>query len=463
MLNFKDKNFWRMTLALALPIAFQNLLTSSFTLVDTIMIGQLGDIALSSVGMAGQVSWFLNMVLFGLCSGGAMFISQYWGAKDMKGIKRTTGIAVGMSFVVTIVFTLVSIIFAEQIIYIFNKDENVIKVGTEYLKIVAWSYPAIGLNLSLCAALRAVEKVKIPVMVSFVTTITNIFLDYCLIFGKFGFPALGVAGGALATVIAAWTAPVVIFISSFVSKNYLWDKPANFFEFSPSFLKLFFKKATPVIFNEMMWGLCMVIFNIIYSNIGYEEYAAVTISRTIENVVFIFFIGLGNACSVMVGKSIGCGDFKRAKMDATRFTVLVPIVGLVLGGLVIIFRESLITLFNMSGNISDVTYNTTMGLLLVYGIVIPFRNIPYIQICGIFRSGGDTAIGVKYDLCSSWSLSLPATIIAAYVLKLPFVAVMAVMYVFDDWPKIFLCLRHFLSGKWVKPITDQGKMHAGIE
>ena len=457
MINFKDKNFWKMTLALALPIAMQNLLTSSFTLVDTVMIGQLGDVSLSAVGMAGQVSWLLNIVLFGFCSGGAVFISQYWGAKDISGIKRTIGIATIASFLMAVMFMLFSLIIPERIVHIFNQEPIIIAEGSAYLRVVAWSYPAIALNLALCSCLRAVERVRIPVVVSLVTTVVNIFLDYCLIFGKFGFPEMGIVGGALATVIAAWTAPVVIVIGSVISKNILFDKPKAFLGFDVGFLKFYLKKSIPVVFNEALWGMAMVTFNIIYANLGYEEYAAVTISRSLENMVFVFFAGVGTASSILVGKSIGSGDIKQAKLDAKRYTLLTPVLGIVLGTLVFLFREQLIGLFNMSDNISEVTYNTALDVLLVYSCAISIRNIPYIQVCGIFRPGGDTTMGAKVDIICSWCISLPATLIAAYVLKLPFPLVMAVMYAFDDIPNSTLCLKYFLSDKWIRPVTEQGR------
>ena len=266
MLNLKDKNFWRAALALALPIAMQNLLTSSFTLVDTIMVGQLGDVALSSVGMAGQLSWLLNMVLFGICSGASVFISQYWGVFDTVNIKKTIGLATISACLISAVFLMLGIFIPEKIIRIFNSEPIIISTGARYLRAVAWSYPAVVLNMVLSAALRAVERVRVPLATALITTVTNIFLDYAMIFGKFGFPEMGIEGAAWATVIAAWTAPVFIAVSAFATKNILCGKPGEYLSFTKSFAVEFYKKATPVIFNETIWGSAMVVFNIIFAN-----------------------------------------------------------------------------------------------------------------------------------------------------------------------------------------------------
>jgi Na+-driven multidrug efflux pump len=200
-----------------------------------------------------------------------------------------------------------------------------------------------------------------------------------------------------------------------------------------------------------------LIFNVIFANLGYEYYAAVTIHKTFESIAFVFFVGFCNACCIMVGKSIGAGKIERAVMDSRRFSMIIPFVSVLAGAAIILFRAQLVSIFNMGGNISDLTLHTAKMILLIYGLELPMRNIPYIMIVGIFRSGGDTVTGMKLDLFSQWLLSIPATFLAAFVLKLPFVAVFATMYIFEDYVKSFLCLRHFLSDRWIRPVTEEGK------
>lgn len=451
------KHFWKQTLMLALPIAFQNLLTSSFLLVDTLMVGQLGDVALSSVGMAGQWSWLLNIVVFGICSGSSVFVAQYWGVKDVKGIHKITGIALTLGMIITALFVCFGFFAPQTVVWIFNKNAEVISTGSSYLKIACFSYPGSVLGLLLGAILRSVEDVKLPMYSALFTAVLNGILDYCFIFGAFGLPAMGVKGAAIATCISAWLGPIIIIGLSIAKKNILYMPIKELFGFDKSLVLQFLKTASPVVLNETLWGLGTFLYNVIFANLGHENYAAVTILKTIENIAYVFFIGMCNACCVMLGKNVGAGKFKEAIRDSRRFGVIIPLLGLFVGINILIFRSKLIGLFNMQGQITQTTMNVAMIISMLYALELPIRNIPYAFIVGIFRSGGDTVNGAKMDLISLWIIALPLTFILAYVVKAPFVVVYAAMYVGEDYLKCFLCIRHYLSYKWIKPVTAEGK------
>ena len=453
---FGDMGFWRIALKLAFPVAMQNLLTSSFILVDTIMVGQLGDLSLSAVGMAGQFGWFLNMITFGMCSGAAVFISQYWGAKDTAGIRRTYGIAVVSVCLISALFFVIGLLFPEGVVRIFNREPDVVEAGAAYLRIACWSYLATGVNMVFCIVLRSTENVKLPMYVSLVTTVLNAFMDYGLIFGAFGMPEMGIRGAALATVISAWAGPVLILAVSAIQHNMLISPIKELFGFNKRSIAEYYEKATPVIINETLWGLGTLLFSVIFANLGYQYYAAVTIFRTFENIAFVFFIGLCNASSIMVGKNVGAGHIKRAVEDSRRFVLFVSLCSVLTGVLIIIFRFQLASVFNLSGSITPETLKLTASLLLVYGIELPVRNLPYILIVGTFRPGGDTRIGMKLDLLSLWLCSVPLTTLAAFVFKLPFIAVFAIMYAAEDYLKAILCVKYYFTYNWLRPVTDQG-------
>ena len=453
---FGDMGFWRVALKLAFPVAMQNLLTSSFILVDTIMVGQLGDLSLSAVGMAGQFGWFLNMITFGMCSGAAVFISQYWGAKDTAGIRRTYGIAVVSVCLISALFFVIGLLFPEGVVRIFNREPDVVEAGAAYLRIACWSYLATGVNMVFCIVLRSTENVKLPMYVSLVTTVLNAFMDYGLIFGAFGMPEMGIRGAALATVISAWAGPVLILAISAIQRNMLISPIKELFGFNRRSVAQYYEKATPVIINETLWGLGTLLFSVIFANLGYQYYAAVTIFRTFDNIAFVFFIGLCNASSIMVGKNVGAGHIKRAVEDSRRFVLFVSLCSVLTGVLIIIFRFQLASVFNLSGSITQETLKLTASLLLVYGIELPMRNLPYILIVGTFRPGGDTKIGMKLDLLSLWLCSVPLTTLAAFVFKLPFIAVFAIMYIAEDYLKVILCVKYYFTYNWLRPVTEQG-------
>lgn len=451
-----DKPFWNITLKLALPIAIQNMLTSSFALIDTLMVSKLGDIALSSVGMAGQFSWLLNLVSFGLCSGMSVFASQYWGIKNYKAMRKVFGIAIITSLIFSSTFSLFGLIMPEKIIYIFNKNTEVIQSGAAYMKIACLSYPAVALTVIMSGFLRSIEKVKVPMYVSAITTVLNAFFNYGLIFGKFGLPEMGVRGAALATCISSWSGPVLLLSISLLQKNHMVKNIRDVLSFDLSLIKEFFKRAMPVVFNETVWALGIVILNTIYSNMGYEYYAAVTILKTIVDLSFAFFVGLGNACVIMVGKSVGSGKIERAVTDSRRFAILIPLTAVFVGGFIAIFRSSLISIFNTGENISELTLNTAKSIILFVGLEMCIRMVSYVQIVGIFRSGGDTFIGMICDVSSLWVLAIPAAAIASNVLHLPFISVLIIAYLAEDLPKCVFCLKHFFSLKWLKPVTSEG-------
>lgn len=441
---------------LTVPVALQNLLTSSFTLADTLLVSNLGTVALSSVGMIGQWAWLMNMILVGFCSGTAVFISQYWGVKDMKRIRHIGGISIVMAVIVSVLFTAISLLIPNYVIRIFNSDSQVIAAGSEYLKYVAFSYIAIALTNIIAAILRAVENVKLPMYVSAFTTVLNIFLDYAMILGKFGFPDMGIRGAALATTISAWLGVLLIFVISFFQKNLLVRDTAEFFRFSKKEVVLYIKKAAPVVLNESMWGLGTFVYNIIYGNMGYEYFSALTIVRSFENISFVLFIGICSAASVMIGKSIGKGEIERGVEDSKRFSIIVPAIAVVVSVFIFIFRHQLVNIFNMGNNISQLAVDTAGMLMMIYAFAFPFRMFPYLQIVAIYRSGGDTITGAKFELLCLWALSVPATLIAVYVFKVPFLAAYAIMYIFEDIPKVICCLKFYLSKKWIKPVTKEG-------
>jgi len=459
---FAEKKFWRSVLTLAVPIAVQNLLTSSFTLVDTLMVSQLGDICLAAVGMAGQWSWLMNMLTFGICSGAVVFFAQYFGENNKKGIVHTYSVAAISGILFSLFFLVIGLLAPRAVISFFNRDAAVVEAGAMYLEIAVFSYPAIMMNMLANIVLRSTQRVKIPMFVSIFTTILNGILDYGLIFGAFGLPALGIKGAAVATVISAWSGPIIIFvIMAFLRDDIFYAPIKEMFGFNFGFVKKFYKRATPVIMNETFWGLGTVAYNAIFSNMGYEYTAAVSILRTFENIAFAFFVGLTSAASVFVGQDIGSGEIKQGIKNSKRFMLLVPFAGLIIGVFVIIFRENLVGIFNMGNSISDRTLSAASGIMIIYGLELAIRNIPYVAIVGVFRSGGDTKKGMKYDLLCLWAVSAPITFIAAFILKLPFIAVFAISYLCEDYLKAFLCIKHFKSMRWVKPVTDTGKI--GLE
>jgi putative MATE family efflux protein len=359
--------------------------------------------------------------------------------------------------ILSLLFLLTAAIIPEEIIKIFNKTPEVVEQGALYLRFACLSYPALALTNILGSILRSAEHPKLPMVVTMISAVLNVGLNYLLIF-----PAgLGVKGAAIATAISAWVGPLLIIVISIAKKNILYAPLKDYLSFNGKTVAEFFKKASPVIINETMWGLGTVAYNAIFANIGHQEYAAVTIVKTFENFAFCFFLGLCNACCVMVGKNVGAGNIREGIRDSKRFMVLFPIVSLIVGGAVILLRSPLVSIFNLGENISEYTIGTAEWILVIFSVWIVVRNIPYLTVVGIFRPGGDTLTAMIFELGALWCFSVPMTYIAAFVWDLPFLAVYAVMYLCEDIPKAIFFIIYWRSGKWIRPVTEAGR--SGLE
>ena len=448
--SLKDRAFWAALLPLAIPIALQNLLTNSFQLVDTLMIGKLGDTAIGAVGAAGRVSFFAGIVIFGVCSGGAVFIAQYWGAKDIAGVRRAYGLITLITTAFAALLSLLCFIFPTQVLSILTNDADKIADGAEYLRIACFSYIGIALSQCFGTALRCTEKVKLPMYVSFASVVLNALLNYTFIFGKFGAPELGIVGAGVATTVSALLNPILLLLFSIRSGNVLTSKPRDMFDFSGGFVGRFIRRAYPVVLNELFWVTGMTIYDMVYGRMQPTDYTALTVFRTIESLSFVLFMGVCNSCNVVVGMAVGEGDYHRAKLDAARYLLLVPAIGTVMGVIMILVRAPILSLFDIS---AEAAYKASV-LLLIYACEMSLRNIPYMSICGIFRAAGDTKSGLYFEMGDYYLFAIPLTIVLGLVVKLDFLWVYLIMLLAEDVPKSILCMWRFLTFKWIKPVTE---------
>lgn len=446
-----DKGFYKQMLTLAIPIALQNMLASCAHLVDTAMVTRLGNVAVSAVGVAGRWSLFMNIVLFGFCSGSAVLISQYWGAKDRHNIRRTYGLALLCSLAVAAVYTVVAVLFPAQLIGLFTNERAVIDAGAQYLRIAALNTLPLTYAMVTCGARRAVEDVHVPLIVSGVSVLVNTFFNYCLIYGHLGMPKMGLRGAALATFFSGVAQTLLTLWFGARQKHFTFAPPRELFAFDRGFAAKYFKIAAPVLLNETLWVIGFNLYSVIYAHRGSENYAAYTIYDTIEQLAFVFFVGVCNACAIMTGKAVGEGGRDRAFQMARRYLRIMPVMAVAVGALLIVIRWPVINLLKV-----ETAYAAKMAadILLFYACWTPIRNIPYICIVGIFRAGGDTRIGLLYDVGLTLCWGVPVTFALSYLFKVPFFWLVCGTFIAEDIPKTVLCLKHFYSRRWIRQITD---------
>ena len=456
--GFFNQTFWLAVLPLAIPIALQNLLMTSFRLVDTLMVGRLGDVSIAAVGLAGWASFLVELLAFGMSSGAAVFIAQYHGAGNQEGIRKTYGMMLLFMVPMGLFFTVGVALFPEFVMKLFTEDAALIAEGACYLRFACVSYVSISVNLAFSTLLRCTEKVKIPMWTSGFAAALNAVLNYIFIFGVFGLPAMGVAGAGLATAISSLANPVLMFVISAIKKNVLIAPLKQIFALK-GFFKEFWSRALSVLLNELFWSFAIIGVNMVLGRMGTDNYAALTVERTIEGLVFVFFVGICNACNILVGKSIGAGDIEQGKQYAWRFLVFTPLLGVVTGLLILGLRYPLVGLFDLSSTAS----HTARTLLLIFAIDACVRYIPYVEVVGIFRAGGDTRVGLITDVVSHYVFILPAVILAGVVFKLSFLTTYIIMLAVDDVSKLVITIPYFHSMRWIKPIVVQTDASADRE
>ena len=441
---FDDKKFLNTLLKLATPIMLQNLVFSSLNMVDGVMIGQLGDSAVAAVGVANQVFFLVSLLLFGVGSGSAIFAAQFWGKKDIKRIQSVLGLSLLMSISGALIFSLVGILFPAQVISIYSKDPAVISQGSTYLQIVAFSYVISAITISYSFVLRSTENVKIPMITSLVALSLNTLMNYGLILGNFGLPALGVKGAAIATIVSRLIEVVLLLTIIYRRKLPIAAKLPALLNFKILPIKKFFNTTLPVIATEVFWSFGITTYNVVYARIGTESIAAVNIAGTLDRIIFVIFIGLGNACAIMIGNRIGAEENDLATSYAKKFLVLGAIGAVIFGLIMFTFANPLLSFYKVSA----VTINITIKLIGLMALSLPVRSLNLILLIGILRSGGDTKYAFFIDAGSVWAVGVPLAFLGAFVLDLP-IHWVYLMVLMDEVVKLGLGLYRFFSQRWI--------------
>lgn len=452
MIKGENKGFFANMAKLALPIAMQQLLVSCAQLVDTAMVTGLGNVTVSAVGVSSRWIFLMNLFYFGISSGTAALISQYWGAKEKSNIRRACGAAMVFSLAIACIFCFLMASFPEQLIRVFSDEEPVIAEAAKYMCIIAFMGVFSAFNQIACTVLRATEKVNPPLFSSIAAVAINTSLNYILIYGKLGFPQMGIRGAALASLISTAVQAIILAIVMSTSKEVFKAPFREFISFSRTFIKKFISVCMPVVFNEGIWAIGTNIYAMVFARQGSENYAGYTIFSSIEQVAFVFFVGICHACSIMTGKTIGEGRENEAYKLAKKFVLMTPVIGIVTGSVLAVFREPLLSLLNIE---TQAAFDLASKLILIYCLWLPIRNIPYTLIVGTFRAGGDTKFGILCDCLSMYLIGVPLVIYLGMVAKVEFHYLLIAMYLGEDLLKSVLSLIRFRSKKWIRNLTDK--------
>ena len=448
---YQDGEYFRLLVKYAFPIALQSLITSSLNLVGLLMIGQLGETSIAAIGLANQVWFLLNLLLFGIVSGCAMFVAQLWGNKDIPNVRRVLGLAVKLGLGGALVFWFLAIFIPESVLHLYTRDESVIALGSNYLRIFGWSYGFYAVSAAYGVSLRSTGYVRLPLFVSTAALGLNILISYPMIFGWkiVGLPALGVSGAATAGLIARVLECLVLLAVVYRDRtNPSAASFRNLVELDFHFLLSVLKPVLPVIANEILWSLGITTYTAIYAHIGTSAIAAINIVATVDQLAFVIFMGVGSATSIMVGHLIGQGDKKTAFLYAGRSLGLNMFGAALMGVLIYFTAWHLFKYFNVS---TDVIVDAR-NILTVLALGMPVRAANHVIIIGILRSGGDTRFSLVLDGFIIWLVGVPVTALGAFLLHLPIHLVYA-LTLCEEAVKFFAGLARYFSRKWINDLT----------
>jgi putative MATE family efflux protein len=445
----RDKAFFRAMLTLAIPVAFQQLISAGLNMIDVLMVGQLGETSVAALGLANQIFFLLILFLFGLTSGMSIFSAQFWGKGDLEQIHHVLGICLTIAISVAALFSMAATFIPEKLMGFYTEDVAVIELGSEYLRIVGLSYVFTAITVSYISVLRSITQVTLTVVVAVLALALKTILAYLFIFGIAGLPALGVRGAALGTCIG-WIFQAILLVTLvYVQKTPLAANPLSFFRFDRPFLFKVLKTSLPAAANEILWSFGITTYNAVYARIGTDAIAAININATIEELMFVLFIGLGNACAVMVGNKIGAGGKDVAFEYGRRFAILGVAVALLAGVIVFSVREIVISLYQISPSAAQNLRN----LMLVYSLSAWLRVFNFMLFIGAMRAGGDTRFAMFTELFSIWMIGVPSALLGGFVFHLPVYGVYA-MVLLEEAIKAIIITRRFLSRKWIHDLVN---------
>lgn len=444
----RDKVFYKMLLSLALPVTLQNIVIFLTQMLDTVMLGELGDVAMSASSLANQPFFLFNMLTFGLGSGAAVLTAQYWGKRELRPICLIITMIVKISMAIGLIVCVLVFFFPTQIMSVFSSDLDVIETGASYLRIICFSYPFFGLTGVYYTSIRSVEAVKIAVISNLVALVTNGLLNYTLIFGNFGAPALGVEGAAIATLIARLIEFTIAVIYMLVVDKKLRLRIKDFFAFDKVLFKDLVTISSPVVANELMWASGMSMQAGLLGRLGTTAVAANSIISVVQQLSTVAVFGIAGAAAVVIGKAIGEGDMQKARDSGHTFKVISIIFGFFVAGLILLLRNVAIDFYN----VTDATKELAHQMIYVAASIGFFVSIAAVGIVGILRGGGDTKYSLWIEVIALWFVAVPLAYFVAFVLKWPPVFVYIVMKI-DEPVKMVLFLIRAKSHKWIRNVT----------
>lgn len=450
-LDSQNKKFYKTLITLCIPIIIQNLLSTLINIVDTVMVGGLGEVSVAAIGVANQYFFLYNMALSGIIGGASLFIAQFFGKNDKDNIRKVTALSVISAVILGVVFSIIAIFFPKFIIHFFSTDEEVVRIATNYFLIIGFCYPIIAVSSVFSMGSRSIRNPKLGMICSSISLGINIILNYIFIFGKFGMPALGASGAALATVISR-------IIELILLVNYVYFMKRDYelrFTFkdiksiNKNLVSIYISKSMPTFLNDTLWAFGTVLYAVAYSRAGTSAMAASQIAASTGNFFIITAVCIAIGSSIMIGNELGADNIKEAIIYCKKFSILVTIVGAIFGLLLIKSIPLLLKIFSVSNSLAP----DIEKMFWIMGILMALKTFNTFIIIGVLRSGGDTKYALFLEMGCMWFVSLPLTFIAAYK-GVPVYILVALTYT-EEIAKFIFGVPRAISKKWANNIVKE--------
>ena len=445
-----NRALFSLLIYLAAPIIVQNLISNSLVMIDTVMISRLGEEAVAAVGVAGRLNFILMLVIYGFYAGAGVFVAQFNGSKQYAHIRQPMSVQIAVGFLITGLFTIIASFYGENFMRIFSKDDAVIQLGIEYLRYLALSFIPSGFAFSFVMGMRSTKDPRFPMFASVVSMSLNAFLNYGLIFGRMGFPELGVAGAAIATSISKLAECAMMVYTVYLgSRKMLSVFPRDFLRIDRDFIQKYLALSWPIILNEGLWGLGTVMYSLAYSKLGTVPFAASQMAQIVNDILLVFSFGLASAVGTILGNKLGEGKRSEAIADSRIIMKLAVAIGLATGAMALLILPAVPKVFSVRGE----SARLIREVLVVRAIANCFVTFNWTNVTGILRSGGDTVFGLLIDVIPMWLVGVPIALAGAMLFgwSLQLVVVATVL---DELVKFTIGLPRALQNKWANVLVE---------
>ena len=435
-----EKSFLQDVLRISIPVALQSMMQSSFSMVDQIMVGQLGDKSVAAVEIAGKPSFIYAFVIGAISTITGIMISQYIGNKNREAEEKSICVNFLVMILTGLTFLSVFGLFRNPFVEMFTEEEQVIAEGSTYLGIISWTFIPLGICSILGTALRCRDKSTWPLYIGIFSALLNTGLNYCLIFGNFGAPRLGIAGAAYASVISQ-AAGALISILCFYR---LYGRIRISLSLGKAGYSQYFMMLLPIVLNEFFWSVGQSVYTYVYGHMGTNELAGMSLTGAVQGLTMGALSGLSQAAGILIGKRLGCKEYDAAYEDSKKLCGLGVAGSLVFTLLLILIRNPYVQLFNVSGDVRGIGAD----ILAAFAILMPVKVQNMILGGGIIRSGGKTKYVMMIDMMGTWLIGVPLALLTGLYLKMPVIWVYFVLSQ-EELIRLIVSVFMFRSRKWM--------------